>query len=190
MSKPTLAVLDSCVLYSATLRNLFMWLTIRLAFQPKWTEQIHAEWMENLLKNRPDLTSARLERTRELMDRWGRDWSVPEYEPLVDTLVLPDPDDRHVLAAAIASKASEIITFNLSDFPSSVLEPLGIRAVHPDKFLCELFDKDSPLFMAAIHDQLGALRNPPHTLDDLLDRFRLENITNLSDRLEACREEF
>jgi hypothetical protein len=87
MSEPTVAVLDSCILYSANLRDTFMWLTIRLAFQPKWTEQIHAEWIENLLDNRPDLTRARLERTRDLMNRWGRDWQVADYVALIDTLV-------------------------------------------------------------------------------------------------------
>lgn len=121
-----------------------MWLTIRLAFQPKWTERIHAEWMENLLQNRPDLTRTKLERTRDL----------------------------------------------LSEFPRSTLEPLGIRAVHPDAFLCELFEKDPSLFIAAIHDQLDALRNPPHTLDGLLRKFRLDNIVKLSERLEAYRDEF
>ena len=190
MQQNTIAVLDACILYSATLRDLFMWLTIRLAFQPKWTERIHAEWIDNLLENRPDLTRAKLERTRDLMNRWGRDWRVPEHEALIDTLTLPDLDDRHVLAAAVASEASSIVTFNLSDFPKSALEPLEVRAVHPDAFLCELFDKAPSLFVAAIHDQLDALRNPPHTLDDLLGKFRLEHIVKLSDKLEAYREEF
>lgn len=190
MSKPTIAVLDACVIYSANLHDLFMWLTIRLAFQPKWTERIHAEWIENLLENRPDLTRDKLERTRDLMNRWGRDWRVPEYEALIDALTLPDADDRHVLAAAVASKASVIITFNLADFPKSTLEPLGVRGVHPDRFLCDLFDKDPSLFIAAVHDQLDALRNPPHSLDDLLRKFRLEHIGKLSDKLAAYREEF
>lgn len=190
MSEPTIAVLDAGVLYSATLRDLFMWLTIRLAFQPKWTDRIHDEWIENLLENRPDLTRAKLERTRDLMNRWGRDWRVDEHEALIDTLTLPDADDRHVLAAAIASNASAIVTFNLSDFPKRTLKPLGIRAVHPDQFLCELFDKDRPLFLETIHEQLNALRNPPHTLDDLLRKLRIEHIPKLCDKLEACREEF
>ena len=190
MNKPTLAVLDACILYSAVLRDLFMWLTIRLAFQPKWTEQIHAEWIENLLQNRPDLSRAKLERTRDLMNRWGRDWRVNGYEMLIDTLTLPDADDRHVLAAAVAAKAPYIVTFNLSDFPKTVLQPLGVRGIHPDAFLCNLFDKDPTLFVAAIHDQLDALANPPHTLDDLLGKFRQEQIIQLCDKLEAYREEF
>lgn len=190
MHKPPFAVIDACVLYSATLRDLIMWLTIRLVFQPKWTDEIHEEWIENLLINRPDLNRAKLERTRDLMNRWGRDWRVKGYSRLIDTLNLPDPDDRHVLAAAVAASVDTIVTFNISDFPMSVLEPLSIRSVHPDSFFCELFDKASDLFLLAIHDQLDALKKPPHTLDDLLQKLRQEHMPQLCDRIEGHRNEF
>src|SRR5579862_2580042 len=136
----TAAVIDANVLYSAMLRDLFMRLAVGLVFQPKWTERIHAEWMENVLRNRPDLTREPLERTRRLMEQWGGDWEVPEYKGLIPALSLPDADDRHVLAAAIAGQVSVIVTFNLSDFPETALAPYGIRALHPDAFLMELLD--------------------------------------------------
>src|SRR5258708_1528769 len=117
------------------LRDLFMRLAVGLVFQPKWTERIPTEWMENVLKNRPDLRREQIERTRILMDQWGRDWYVPEYESLIPTLALPDTNDRHILAAAIAAQAPVIVTFNLSDFPETALAPYGIRALHPDAFL-------------------------------------------------------
>ena len=126
----TTAVLDACVLYSAFLRDLFMRLAVGLVFQPKWTAQIQDEWMRNVLRNRPDLTRARLERTRALMEQWGQDWEVGAYESLIPTLVLPDMDDRHVLAAAIASAVPIIVTFNLSDFPQTALSPYGVRTLH------------------------------------------------------------
>ena len=112
----TSAVLDANVLYSAMLRDLFMRLAVGLVFQPKWTDRIHAEWMENVLKNRPDLTRKQLERTRRLMEQWGGDWEVPEYESLIPSLALRDANDRHLLAAAIAAQTPVIVTFNLSDF--------------------------------------------------------------------------
>jgi len=86
----TTAVLDACVLYSAPLRDFFMHLAVRFVFQPKWTERIHAEWMGNVLEKRPDLSRAALERTRDLMNRWARDWQPPDYEALIPTLSLPD----------------------------------------------------------------------------------------------------
>ena len=65
---PPVAVLDACVLSSASLRDLFMWLAAAGIYFPKWSERIHAEWVDNVLKNRPDLSRERLERTRELMN--------------------------------------------------------------------------------------------------------------------------
>ena len=188
--KPTpVAVIDACVLYSAALRDLIMWLNIRLVFQPKWTDKIHSEWIENLLRNRPDLTREKIERTRDLMNLWGRDWQTPEHEEIISSLVLPDPGDRHVLAAAIASNSFLIVTFNVSDFPKSALEEHAVIAVHPDAFFCELLDQDQSLFISAVKDQLDSLRNPPHTLNDLLAKFRKERIPNLADKLEKLHEE-
>src|ERR1041385_4142698 len=143
----TSALLDANVLYSAMLRDLFMRLTVGLVFQAKWTERIHEEWMQNVLANRPDLTREQIERTRRLMDLWGGDWQVPEYESLIPTLSLPDEDDRHVLAADISAQVPVIVTFNLSDFPETALASYDIRALHPDDFLMELLDENLEAFL-------------------------------------------
>ncbi len=116
-----IVVYDACVLYPAPLRDLLMWLALSNLFQAKWTEKIHQEWMQNVLKNRPDLTFSQLNRTRELMNENIDDALVTGYEYLIPTLTLPDPDDLHVLATAIHSQADLIITFNLKDFPVSIL---------------------------------------------------------------------
>src|SRR5579862_4794446 len=85
------AVLDSCVLYPAPLRDFFMRLAVKL-YQPKWTDAIHEEWIRNVLEDRPDLTLAQLTRTRELMNRHGGTCLVTGYETLIPTLTLPDPE--------------------------------------------------------------------------------------------------
>ena len=74
-------------------------------YRAHWTSDIHDEWIRNLLKNRDDLTIVQLTRTRELMDAGVPDCLVKDYHNLIPTLELPDPDDRHVLAAAIVAKA-------------------------------------------------------------------------------------
>lgn len=121
------AVLDACVLYPPSLRDLFMRLASALVYQPRWTEDIHQEWMRNVLKDRPQLTRAQLERTRRLMDGISDESLVTGYEDRISKLTLPDPDDRHVLAAALTAEAAVIVTFNLSDFPKSALAPLVFR---------------------------------------------------------------
>jgi len=105
------------------LRDLLVRLAMTGMFRAKWTDAIHDEWTRNLLENRPDLKPEQLNRTRKLMNTHVQDSLVTGYESLIPGLKLPDQDDRHVLAAAIRSGADVIVTFNLSDFPASALEP-------------------------------------------------------------------
>jgi predicted nucleic acid-binding protein len=111
------AFFDANVFYGARLRSLVLFLAQTKTFRAKWSNAIHDEWIENLLKNRPGLTKEKLQKTRSLMDHSVLDALVTGYEALIDGIELPDPGDRHVLAAAIVSKASCIVTFNLKDFP-------------------------------------------------------------------------
>lgn len=181
----TVAVIDACVLYSASLRDLFMNMTEQEVFQPKWTEIIHDEWTRNVLSNRPDLTPGQIIRTRLLMDDNGNDWECPGYEALIPTLTLPDPDDRHVLAAAIAGGASHIVTFNLSDFPASALAPHGVVAMHPDRFLTELLMQKPESFLDAMRALLASLRNPPRTREQQLEIMRAQGLRETARQLAA-----
>ena len=119
------AFLDACVLYPALLRNFLMHLALRDLFQARWSDRVHEEWIAVLLHNRPDLTFAQLARTRRLMDQNIDEALVSGYEHLIDRITLPDPKDRHVLAAAIHGGASIIVTVNLRDFPPEVLATYG-----------------------------------------------------------------
>jgi hypothetical protein len=95
---------DANVLYPAELRNFLMHLALMGMFRAKWSADVHEEWMRNLLKNRSDLTREKLERTRQLMDKAAPDALVTGYQHLIPGLLLPDEDDRHVLAAAIRAE--------------------------------------------------------------------------------------
>ena len=75
---------------------------------------IHDEWMRSLLAHRPDLTNKQLERTRSLMDEHVPGSVVEGFERLIDSIDLPDKNDRHVVAAALQTHAEAIITFNSS----------------------------------------------------------------------------
>jgi len=88
-------IYDACVLYPACLRDLLVRLTMTGLFRARWTDQIHDEWIGNLLKNRPDLSPERLERTRRKMNQYVRDSLISGYEPLIDAITLPDTKDRH-----------------------------------------------------------------------------------------------
>ncbi|MDP1699288.1 MAG: PIN domain-containing protein [Xanthomonadaceae bacterium] len=166
---PFTAVYDACVLYPAPLRDFLMWLGLSGRFRARWSEQIHEEWKRNLLLIRTDLTRAQLDRTSALMDLAIPDGLVTDHEVLIAGLTLPDPDDRHVLAAAIRCNASVIVTFNDRDFPPAALSPFGIEAQHPDMFIENLFDLDPAAVVAAAQRQRAQLKNPPMNVDRYID---------------------
>lgn len=173
-------VFDACVLYPAPLRDLLLWLATNGLVAARWSDQILEEWVESLLRNRPDLSRERLMRTCSEMNRAVPDAMVAGYESAIATLELPDPDDRHVLAAAIAAGADTILTHNLKDFPAARL-PAGIRAIAPDPFLVESFETDPDSFLETLSDHRRSLRNPPKDPDEYLATFETQGLTRLVD---------
>lgn len=162
------ALYDACVLYPAPLRDLLLQLALTDRFRAKWTDAIHDEWIRNLLEKRPDLTAIQLQRTRELMNVHVRDCLVEGYEPLIAGLKLPDPRDRHVLAAAIHARADVIVTYNLGDFPADVLKTYGLEAQHPDEFIHHLTDLAPEAVALSAQRCRARLKNPPMTTEDYL----------------------
>ncbi len=160
-----------------------MHLALLDAFRAKWSEAIHDEWIRNLLKSRADLRREQLGRTRELMNLHVGDALVENYESLIDTLELPDANDRHVLAAAIHSQAEAIITFNLRDFPLEQLEKYGIEAVHPDAFIVSLIEEDVETVVEALKRQQRTLKNPPQTLKEVLAMLENNGLKRTVERL-------
>jgi len=178
-------VYDACVLYPAPLRDLLMHLALTDLFRARWTEDIHDEWIRNVLANRPDLTREQLERTRTLMNANVRDCVVEGYRDLIPSIELPDPDDRHVLAAAIRARADAIVTFNLDDFPAARLQPYGIEAQHPDEFIQHLVDLNQARVCAAVQEHLQSLRNPVKTRDQYLDTLLRQGLPQAAALLRA-----
>ncbi|MEQ8349127.1 MAG: PIN domain-containing protein [Sneathiellaceae bacterium] len=168
MSRYTV-LLDANVLYPAPMRDLLLQLAVSDLFKAKWSDDIHREWMIALLRQEPHRDRALLERTRSLMDRNVRDCLVTGYQALVPSLSLPDPDDRHVLAAAITGRCDAIVTQNLRDFPSGAIAPFGIEALHPDEFLANQLSLAPGLFCSAIRKVRARLQNPPYSAEEYLD---------------------
>jgi predicted nucleic acid-binding protein len=182
------AVYDACVLYPAPLRDLLLHLALTDLFRARWTDRIHEEWIRSVLASRPDLNAEHLARTRSLMDIAVPDALVTGYEGLIDQLDLPDPDDRHVLAAAIRAHAGVIVTYNIRDFPAASLKPYGIEAQHPDEFVTHLLDLSPAAVYAAVRDQRQSLRNPPRSARELLDTLQSLGLASTVSALESVRE--
>ena len=163
------AFLDANVLYSAAIRDICMEVALAKMYRAKWSADVHHEWIEAVLKNRPSLKRAKLERTRDSMDRAIPDTLVIGYKNLIDSIPLEDdPDDRHVVAAAIVGKCDVIVTSDLGHFPKDVLKNFGLEAQRPDDFLANHFDLDPSTFCAAIRIARVSKKNPPYTVDEHL----------------------
>ena len=137
-----------------------MHLAVEDAFRLRWTDTVQEEWTTALLRDRPDLDATRLLKRRWLMDEYIIDARVTDYETLISELVLPDPNDRHVLAGAIHGGATVIVTTDLRDFPATTLAPHGIEAQHPDLFVRRLIEADADAVIAAAAVHRAALVNP------------------------------
>jgi len=129
------AFLDASVLYPALLRDILLRLALRGVFRARWSSTVQDEWVAALIRNRPDIPQARIERTRRLMDARINDAVVEGYEHRISSITLPDADDRHVLAAAIHCGARVIVTANLRHFPAESLALHDVEAQHPDVFV-------------------------------------------------------
>ena len=182
------AVYDACVLYPAPLRDLLLHLALTDLYRARWSERIHDEWMRSVLASRPDLSAEKLERTRSLMDSAIPDCLVTGFEGLIEHVSLPDPDDRHVLAAAIRCQAGVIVTYNTRDFPAERLLPYGIEAQHPDEFVSHLFDLSPAAVCSAVRDQRQFLNNPPQSVRELLDTFLSLGLPGTVAALESMQE--
>ena len=188
MKVPT-ALYDANVLYPAPLRDILVRLAMEGLVRARWTHAIHEEWTRNLLRNRPDLAEDQLLRTRELMDRAVRDSVVTGYEKHISDLTLPDPGDRHVLAAAIHSRADIILTLNTRDFPKSALDPHRIVSRDPDAFVASLIDGQVERVCGVVRAQRSALLSPPLTVEEFLDALRVVGMSKTVRKLEVRREE-
>ncbi|MCY3841237.1 MAG: PIN domain-containing protein [Gammaproteobacteria bacterium] len=176
----TVAFLDASVLYPAPLRDLLLELAVSDCYQAKWSNAVHDEWIRALLRDRPDIEVARLERTRRLMDAHVRDALVSGFEDLVSAIQLPDPDDRHVVAAAKRGGAAVILTVSLKHFPTPALAPLGLVAEHPDGFLTRLCRESPGRFLEALERVRARLRNPPVSHEEHIATLRQAGLNTMS----------
>lgn len=180
-------VLDACALYPAPLRDSLMRLASRDLFKAYWTDTIHEEWI-NALVREEKYTREALERVRNLMDSHVPDAKVEGYECLIDGLTLPDKNDRHVLAAAIKCKADAIVTFNQKDFPADYLKTFQIEVIHPDDFIYYQIDMAPAVCCTAFRDQRSALKNPSMTVDEFLTSLQKQQLPQTVSLLKQYSE--
>ena len=181
------AVLDANVLYPSVLRDLLISLAVSGLYYARWSEQINLEWTRNLKVNRPDI-AGKVDSIKDLMNSAVPDCLVENYEALIPGLNLPDPDDRHVLATAIAGHADAIVTINLKDFPTAVLANYGIKAIHPDEFIANQFEIAPTEVLVTIKMVRSRMKNPPIVVTEFLEMIRKCDLPQTAQQLERSEK--
>lgn len=175
-------LLDANVLYSQPMRMLLLNLASldECAAQMFWTEKIDDEWSNAVVRNHPDSKESVANQVESIRESFG-DRYVLNHEHLIDKLVLPDPDDRHVLAAAIKSGCNIIATDNAKDFPKQTLSEYGIRRMTRDELMCHLFINENDSVLEALANFARIHKNPELTVEDILIRLErsVPSFTNL-----------
>jgi predicted nucleic acid-binding protein len=166
------AVLDANVLYPAPLRDYLLNLAQLNLFKPRWTDDIQEEWIYSLLAKRKDISRKSLESAKNAMNRAFPNANIVSYQSGINSIMLPDKKDRHVLAAAIKSDADTIVTFNTKDFPVSYLQTFSIRVYHPDDLILELMNDYKSECFLALNNQVSRLQNPPKSIEEVLNALR------------------
>lgn len=164
---PVTVVLDANVLYPFMQRDVLLSLASAGLFRARWTDAILAEWTRSLLLRKPQLQD-NIERTLALIRAAFPECWVDEHEDPIELPPLPDPDDRHVLAAAIRCGAVHIVTNNLKDFPAAPLAACGITAISPDDFAADAIARHPEAALGALQVMRRRYANPPMSRPDLL----------------------
>ncbi len=182
------AVLDANVLYDGFLRDLLLSIFAAKMYEAKWTEKITEEWVGHLLENRSTVSEEKIRRTVFKMNAILPSPLVANYEQYIDQVTIPDKDDRHVVAAAMACGAQKIVTWNLADFPNNILKVFGIVAESPDKFIFDILI-ESPLAVVTIFKEIRErFKAPPLSVSDFFERLNKSRLAMTARHLEHYRE--
>ena len=183
------ALLDACVLYSLATADALMSLAVAGLFAAKWTRRIEEEWISNLESHRPELKE-RLYTRRDLMREAVPDWEVDQaaWQFCAAGLALPDPNDVHVLAAALAGHVDCIVTANLKDFPAETTRALGLEVIHPDQFIVAQWDLNQLMTVAAFKRMRARRKKPEATAEDFAAAMERGGLPATAHRLRDAAE--
>jgi predicted nucleic acid-binding protein len=177
-----IVVLDACVLYPMGIRNLLLSLADEDLYLPKWSPKIQDEWVRNLVNNRDDIDTKRIQKTVDAMNKAFPNANVAESESTLQ-VKLPDVDDNHVLETAIHCKAGIIVTNNLKDFPNDYLAQFDVKAISPDVFILSILATYPETSVEAFTKMIERYKNPPKTIEEVLEGLTNSGLKQSSEKL-------
>jgi len=178
-----IALLDTNVIYPIISRDLLFWFAYYDLYTPKWSNKIFDEWRVVMIRKGVSESDA-LNRVNKANLAFP-DASVKNYENLIQNLILPDENDRHILAAAIKTNANIIVTNNLKDFPSAYLDSFGLKAKSLDDFFTDIIDLNQEKAFEAFEEMVLNKKNPPLDAFEVLDQIIKINLKDTANYLQA-----
>jgi predicted nucleic acid-binding protein len=184
------AMLDTSVLWPSLQRDFLLSLAIEGLYRPLWSsailDELRSHEAQKLLRHGENATTAE-ERARHLIDQMSTafdDALVMNWEPLEGTFGLPDPDDEHVVAAALVGGAGVIVTSNLKDFPPPTI-PEPLKVVAPAQFAADTVAVSPDMARRAVVAIASRLTRPALAVEQILER--LETRYNMVESVELIR---
>lgn len=172
------ALIDACVLYPTVMREVVIGAARAGLFEPQWSERLLEEWARAAARHgASDEVAARSEAVM-LNAHFARAQIRPKDGDLA-RLWLPDQNDIHVLAAAIAGSSDVIITNNAKDFPRNILAEEGVSRADPDQFLLGLWHANTEVMtdvVEGVRAQADKLSGSTWTTRGLLKKARLPRL--------------
>ncbi len=180
------AVLDASVLFRGGVRDFLLWIAEAGAFSPVWSDMIHDEWMRSRSGKFGD-SNSRLERARSEMERAFPGANFDPDDKVLTHVRLPDPEDVHVVATAVAAEANAIVTYNKKHFPKEVLSPMGLRAETPDLFCVRLIRKNLPLLIEGARLHRASLKKPSFDPPEYLNHLEGQDLKQTAGLLRGSQ---
>lgn len=178
------ALLDTSVLWPSLQRDFLLSLAVENIYRPIWSQAVLDELVRTEAAKRvrrgaePEQAELAARRLIAQMEWAFDDASVVGWEPLEGSYGLPDPNDEHLVAAAVVGGAGVIVSDNIKDLPAKLL-PSGLEVVPASKFAADAVSVSPRIALQAVEMIGRRYGNPPRTVDDLLDlliqRYRMND---------------
>ncbi|WP_258098903.1 PIN domain-containing protein [Marinoscillum pacificum] len=177
-------ILDTNVIHPLHIRDYLLYLADADLYTPKWSKHIFDEW-GSLMECKGNDKLQIQKRINAVRNAFPFA-EVVNYEHLIDQFnEIPDPKDRHVVAAAVRINANLIVTWNLKDFPSEYLSKFGLSVANPDDFIADIIDLHNERAVEAFREMVLAKKNPPYTEIEMLQILKQNGLEQSSDYLRA-----
>lgn len=178
------ALVDASTLAGALRRNLILSLAEAELFRVRWSDRIMDETVaaiEKISDGKADTA-----KQRAAMNRAFSEATVPyaaDVEGYLNIEGLPDPDDLHVIAAAVSARADVIVTENLKDFPTDILKKFDIDVLSADAFIADTLDLTTGRSLEAVKVMRERMKHPEYTAEGLIEKMEGQGLVQSAEFL-------